>query len=116
MRGNILCAMALLAAAMFAIPAWAEDILSGTLGGGKSDEGAEVSTSELQAVLKAGGAVLDVRSVKEYAIAHIPGSICMPGVLRTDGTYGDNLEQKRLPLCCTATDLIAKSQSRLPSC
>jgi hypothetical protein len=93
MKYKILCAMVLLTAAMFATPAWAEDILSGTLGGGKSDEGGEVSTSDLQAVLKAGGVVLDVRSVKECAIAHIPGSTCMPGVLRTDGTYGDNVEQ-----------------------
>jgi rhodanese-related sulfurtransferase len=41
--------------------------------------------------LKSGAAVLDVRSVKECAIAHIPGSVCMPRVVRSDGTYGDHI-------------------------
>ena len=36
----------------------------------------EVSTEELEAILAAGSApVLDVRSAREYAIAHIPGSV-----------------------------------------
>ena len=78
---------------MFSLPVSAEDIRSGTWGGAKSDEGAEVSTSELVELLKAGATVLDVRSAKECAIAHIPGSVCMPGVLRSDGSYGDNLDQ-----------------------
>jgi len=71
----------------------AQDIRSGILGGGKPNEGPEISTSELVEVLKSGAVVLDVRSVKECAIAHIPGSVCMPGVLRSDGTYGDHIEQ-----------------------
>lgn len=83
----------LVATGMFSLPASAEDIRSGTWGGAKSDEGAEVSTSELIELLKTGATVLDVRSAKECAIAHIPGSVCMPGVLRSDGSYGDNLDQ-----------------------
>jgi rhodanese-related sulfurtransferase len=88
-----LSAVLLLAAATFSPPASAEDIRSGVWGGAKPNEGAEVSTSELLALLETGTAVLDVRSVKECAIAHIPGSVCMPGVLRSDGTFGDNIEQ-----------------------
>ena len=42
----------LVAAALFGLPASAEDIQSGTWGGAKSDEGAEVSTSELVELLK----------------------------------------------------------------
>jgi rhodanese-related sulfurtransferase len=83
----------LVAAAVFSFPASAEDIRSGTWGDGKSNEGAEVSTSELLALLKTGATVLDVRSVKECAIAHIPGSVCMPGLLRSDGSHTDNLDQ-----------------------
>lgn len=71
----------------------ADDIRSGTWGGAKENEGPEVSTSEVLQALKSGAAVLDVRSVKECAIAHIPGSVCMPGVMRSDGTYGDHIEQ-----------------------
>jgi rhodanese-related sulfurtransferase len=71
----------------------AQDIRSGTLGDGKPNEGPEISTSELVDVLKSRAVVLDVRSVKECAIAHIPGSVCMPGVLRSDGTYGNHIEQ-----------------------
>ena len=63
------------------------------MGGSKPDEGAEVSTAELMALLKGGAAVLDVRSAKECAIAHIFGSRCMPGVLRSDGTYGNDIDQ-----------------------
>lgn len=83
----------LVATGMFSLAASAEDVRSGTWGGAKSEEGAEVSTSELVELLKTGATVLDVRSAKECAIAHIPGSVCMPGVLRSDGTYGDNLDQ-----------------------
>jgi rhodanese-related sulfurtransferase len=71
----------------------ADDIRSGTWGGTKPNEGPEISTSETLQALKSGAAVLDVRSVKECAIAHIPGSVCMPGVVRSDGTYGDHIEQ-----------------------
>lgn len=78
---------------MFGSAASAEDIRSGTWGGAKPNEGVEVSTSELLALLEADAAVLDVRSLKECAIAHIPGSICMPGILRSDGSYGDNIAQ-----------------------
>ena len=73
---------------MLSPPAFAEDVRFGTWGGAKSDEGAEVSTSELVELLKTGATVLDVRSAKECAIAHIPGSVCMPGVLRSDGSFG----------------------------
>ena len=62
-----LSAVLLLAAATFSSPASAEDIRSGIWGGAKPNEGAEVSTSELLALLKTGTAVLDVRSVKECA-------------------------------------------------
>ena len=79
--------------AVLAVPVSAEDIRSGTWGGAKANEGAEVSTTELMEHLKNSGTVLDVRSAKECAIAHIPGSVCMPGVLRSDGTYGDHIEQ-----------------------
>src|SRR5437764_15389482 len=71
----------------------AQDIRSGILGGGKPNEGPEISTSEQVEGLKSGAVVLDVRSVKECAIAHIPGSVCMPGGLRGDGTYGEQAEQ-----------------------
>jgi hypothetical protein len=71
----------------------AQDIQTAILGDGKPQEGAEVSTAELVSLLKSGAAVLDVRSVKECAIAHIPGSRCMPGVVRSDGTFGDHIEQ-----------------------
>ena len=77
-----LSAVLLLAAATFSLPASGEDIRSGTWGVAKPNEGGEVSTSELVSLLEAGTAVLDVRSVKECAIAHIPGSVCMPGVLQ----------------------------------
>jgi rhodanese-related sulfurtransferase len=70
-----------------------QDIRAAIWGDGKPQEGAEVSTAELAALLKSGAAVLDVRSVKECAIAHIPGSRCMPGVVRSDGTFGDHIEQ-----------------------
>ena len=73
--------------------AFAQDIRSGIWGDGKPQEGAEVSTAELVALLKSGVALLDVRSVKECAIAHIPGSRCMPGVVRSDGTFGDHIDQ-----------------------
>jgi rhodanese-related sulfurtransferase len=71
----------------------AQDIQTAILGDGKPQDGAEVSTAELVSLLKSGAAVLDVRSVKECAIAHIPGSRCMPGVVRSDGTFGDHIEQ-----------------------
>ena len=71
----------------------AADIRSGIWGGAKENESPEVSTSEVVQALKSGAAVLDVRSLKECAIAHIPGSVCMPGVVRSDGTYGDHIEQ-----------------------
>jgi rhodanese-related sulfurtransferase len=70
-----------------------QDIRAAIWGDGKPQEGAEVSTAELASLLKSGAAVLDVRSVKECAIAHLPGSRCMPGVLRSDGTFGDHIEQ-----------------------
>src|SRR5678810_1120575 len=91
---SFLLAFLLPASAMLAVSlASAEDIRSGTWGGTKDSEGPEVSTSEVIQALKSGAAVLDVRSVKECAIAHIPGSVCMPGVVRSDGTYGDHIEQ-----------------------
>src|SRR5690348_5197593 len=71
----------------------AQDIRSGILGDGKPNEGPEISTSELVDLLKSRAVVLDVRSDKECAIAHIPGSVCMPGVLRSDGAYGNHIEQ-----------------------
>jgi rhodanese-related sulfurtransferase len=93
MRRSALAA-SLLLSAIFAMPTYAQDVKSGTWGEAKAAEGAEVSTTELIALLnEKGAAVLDVRSVKECSIAHIPGSTCMPGVLRSDGTYGDNLAQ-----------------------
>ena len=82
-----------LALCLLAAPASASEIKSATWGQAKPSEGAEVSTAELQKLLETDAVVLDVRSVKECALAHIPGSICMPGVLRSDGTYGDNIEQ-----------------------
>jgi len=89
-----LIGMVIATSAMLTISlASAQDIRSGILGGGKPNEGPEISTSELVEVLKSGAVVLDVRSVKECAIAHIPGSVCMPGVLRSDGAYGDHIEQ-----------------------
>ena len=112
----------LVATGMFSLPAFAEDIRSGTWGGAKSDEGAEVSTSELVELLKTGATVLDVRSAKECAIAHIPGSVCMPGVLRSDGSYGDNLDQISTPILIglrqssfTATGHTAENRSGLPN-
>jgi rhodanese-related sulfurtransferase len=92
-RNNALAASFLLSAVVFAIPVSAQDIKSGTWEEAKVAEGQEVSTAELLTLLEKGAAVLDVRSVKECAIAHIPGSTCIPGVLRSDGTYGDNIEQ-----------------------
>src|ERR1044072_7039118 len=80
-----LIGMVIATSAMLTISlASAQDIRSGILGGGKPNEGPEISTSELVEVLKSGAVVLDVRSVKECAIAHIPGSVCMPGVVRSD--------------------------------
>ena len=93
MRRSILFGFIVAMTVALSAPAVAEDIRGGIWGGGKPSEGAEVSTTELTALLNSGAVVLDVRSVKECAIAHIPGSICMPGVLRSDGTYGDNIEQ-----------------------
>src|SRR5262245_25192659 len=75
------------------LPASAQDIRLGILGSANPKEGAEVSTVELTTLLKNGAAVLDVRSAKECAIAHIYGSRCMPGVLRSDGTYGNDIDQ-----------------------
>jgi rhodanese-related sulfurtransferase len=71
----------------------AQDIRGAIWGDGERQDGAEVSTDELVALLEQGAAILDVRSVKECAIAHIPGSRCMPGVVRSDGTFGDHIEQ-----------------------
>lgn len=93
MRRTSFCALLFLAATTLSVPALADSVQSGIWGGGKDNEGGEVSTSELVDFLKGGGVVLDVRSVEECAIAHIPGSVCMPGVLRSDGSYGDNIEQ-----------------------
>jgi rhodanese-related sulfurtransferase len=91
---RLIFALFVIAAAMLAgSPALAQDIKFGILGGSKPDEGAEVSTAELMTLLKDGAAVLDVRSAKECAIAHIFGSRCMPGVLRSDGTYGNDIDQ-----------------------
>ncbi len=81
------------AAMLTSLPASAQDIRLGLLGGAKPVEGAEVSTAEVMTLLKNGAAVLDVRSAKECAIAQIPGSVCMPGVVRSDGTYGDDVAQ-----------------------
>lgn len=76
------------------VQAGPSNIYGGILGDGKPKDGADISTADLVAILKSGPAVLlDVRSVKECAIAHIPGSVCMPGVLRSDGTFGDHIEQ-----------------------
>ena len=86
---GLLLAMALPVASTAA----AEDIDRAIWGGGDPQEGAEVSTEELLSILEHDGVVLDVRSVKECAIAHIPGSRCMPGVVRSDGSYGDHVEQ-----------------------
>jgi hypothetical protein len=70
-----------IAAMLTNLTASAQDIRLGIVGGAKPDEGAEVSTAELTTLLKNGTAiVLDVRSEKECAIAHIFGSRCMPGV------------------------------------
>ena len=93
MRRNVLAASLLLSTAVFVAPVSAQEIQSGTWEKAKAAEGQEVSTAELLTLLEKGAAVLDVRSVEECAIAHIPGSTCMPGVLRSDGTYGDNIEQ-----------------------
>ena len=93
MRRTAFYALLFLAATTLSVPTLADSIQSGIWGGGKDNEGGEVSTSELVNFLKGGGVVLDVRSVEECAIAHIPGSVCMPGVLRSDGSYGDNVEQ-----------------------
>ena len=83
-----------IAAMLTSLPASVQDIRLGILGGAKPDEGAEVSTAELTTLLKDGKVtVLDVRSEKECAIAHIFGSRCMPGVLRSDGTYGNDIDQ-----------------------
>jgi rhodanese-related sulfurtransferase len=70
-----------------------QDIGAAIVGDGKPQEGAEVSTAELASLLTSGAVVLDIRSVKECAIAHIPGTRCMPGVLRSDGTFGDHIDQ-----------------------
>jgi rhodanese-related sulfurtransferase len=84
----------ILALTLLATPtASAQDIRAAILGDGKPAEGEEVSTAELALLLETGAAVLDVRSVNECAIAHIPGRRCMPGVLRSDGTFGDHIEQ-----------------------
>ena len=93
MQRTTICAVLFLAVTMFGTQTFADDIKTGIWGGSKDNEGAEVSTLELVEYLKGGGVVLDVRSVEECAIAHIPGSVCMPGVLRSDGSYGDNIEQ-----------------------
>lgn len=91
---SMISGLLLITAAMLTnLPASAQDIRLGILGGAKPVEGAEVSTVELTTLLKNGAAVLDVRSAKECAIAHIFGSRCMPGVLRSDGTYGDDIAQ-----------------------
>jgi rhodanese-related sulfurtransferase len=86
---GLLLALALPVASAMA----ADDIHRAIWGRGEPQDGAEVSTDEVLWILERGGAVLDVRSVKECAIAHIPGSRCMPGIVRSDGSYGDNIEQ-----------------------
>ncbi len=83
----------LVLALMAASTASAQDIRGAIWGGGEPQDGTEASTAELATLLEQGAAVLDVRSTKECAIAHIPGSRCMPGVVRGDGTYGDHIEQ-----------------------
>jgi rhodanese-related sulfurtransferase len=94
MMRRIISVLILIAAAMLtSLPASAQDIRLGILGGANPKEGAEVSTAELTTLLKDGAAVLDVRSAKECAISHIYGSRCMPGVLRSDGTYGNDIDQ-----------------------
>ena len=92
---SMVSGLLLFTAAMLSnLTASAQDIRLGIVGGAKPDEGAEVSTAELTTLLKNGTAiVLDVRSEKECAIAHIFGSRCMPGVLRSDGTYGNDIDQ-----------------------
>lgn len=86
--------------------AGADDIHHAIWGGGEPEDSAEVSTEELVSMLEHGAVVLDVRSTKECAIAHIPGSRCMPGVVRSDGSYGDNVEQIIQAYPDRATDLV----------
>ena len=107
MTPNALSGILLAASAMLTISlASADDIRSGTWGDAKANEGPDISTSEMVQALKSGAAVLDVRSIKECAIAHIPGSVCMPGVVRSDGTYGDHIEQIILSYPDRATPIV----------
>jgi len=74
----LLCALCLFVAVLpFGHSAWAQTAKDGRLGASVAARfGAEISTEELREILTAGSApVLDVRSEKEYSIAHIPGSI-----------------------------------------
>ncbi len=106
MRRGMLCGIILATTMGLTASAVAQEVRDGVWGGGKPGEGAEISTTELTALLKSGAVVLDVRTAKECAIAHIPGSICMPGVLRSDRTYGDNIEQIAQAYPDTATPII----------
>lgn len=66
-----------IAAALFACgtPAVAQTIFKATLGEAKQKT-AEVSTAELEQILKAGSAtVLDARPAMEFAVSHIPGAL-----------------------------------------
>jgi rhodanese-related sulfurtransferase len=90
---NQVAGLGLALAMLAASAASAQDIRAGIWGDGKPQDGAEISTTELASLLNSGAAILDVRSVKECAIAHIPGSRCMPGVVRSDGTFGDHIDQ-----------------------
>jgi rhodanese-related sulfurtransferase len=54
------------------------NVMEGTLR--DDDPTAELSTSELQAILKNGsGLVFDARPFAEYAVSHVPGAINVPG-------------------------------------
>ena len=60
MRRSILFGFIITMTVALSAPAVAEDIRGGIWGGGKPNEGAEVSTTELTALLKSGAVVMDV--------------------------------------------------------
>ena len=74
----LLCALCLFVAVLLSgHGVWAQTAKDGRPGACDAVRfGAEISTEELREILAAGSApVLDVRSAKEYSVAHIPGSI-----------------------------------------
>ena len=92
MRRTTLCAILLLTATTFSFPVFAEDIQSGTWGGGKANEGA-VSTTELKGILKPAGLFSMYDQPRSVQLPIFQGVFACRGVLRSDGTYGDNIEQ-----------------------